>query len=138
MSSRSPLHQRDYVNIIFSFNLEHTPGGPMKRIAQTSFILVGLLAVTPAMAGPQQERMKQCNADAKTQNLSGQSRAAFMKSCLSGKHKGEATAATPATPATPAAPATQQDKMKACNKNAGDKGLKGDARKTFMAECLRG
>jgi len=30
----------------------------------------------------------------------------------------------------------QQDKMKACNKEAGEKKLKGDERKAFMKECL--
>ncbi|NCP56032.1 MAG: phosphate-starvation-inducible protein PsiF, partial [Rhodoferax sp.] len=30
----------------------------------------------------------------------------------------------------------QQEKMKACNKEAGDKALKGDARKAFMKDCL--
>ena len=31
---------------------------------------------------------------------------------------------------------TQQEKMKACNKKAEDK--KGDERKAFMSECLKG
>jgi len=31
---------------------------------------------------------------------------------------------------------SQQDKMKSCNKDAGDK--KGDERKKFMSECLKG
>ena len=31
---------------------------------------------------------------------------------------------------------SQQDKMKACNGKAGDK--KGDERKAFMSECLKG
>jgi hypothetical protein len=31
----------------------------------------------------------------------------------------------------------QQEKMKACNAQAGDKKLEGDARKTFMSECLK-
>ena len=31
---------------------------------------------------------------------------------------------------------TQQDKMKSCNKEAGDKKLKGDERKAFMKDCL--
>ncbi len=31
----------------------------------------------------------------------------------------------------------QQDKMKTCNKDATDKGLKGDDRKKFMADCLK-
>ncbi|MCE1186039.1 PsiF family protein [Zoogloea sp.] len=30
----------------------------------------------------------------------------------------------------------QQNKMKTCNKEAGDKALKGDERKAFMKECL--
>ena len=34
--------------------------------------------------------------------------------------------------------AKQQDKMKSCNKEAGDKALKGDERKKFMSECLKG
>jgi psiF repeat-containing protein len=32
----------------------------------------------------------------------------------------------------------QQEKMTACNKEAGDKQLKGDERKKFMSECLKG
>jgi hypothetical protein len=32
----------------------------------------------------------------------------------------------------------QQQKMKACNADAGKKKLEGDARKTFMSECLKG
>lgn len=47
-----------------------------------------------------------------------------------------ASAATPATPAVPAAKTTQQNKMKTCNKDAGDKKLKGDERKAFMKTCL--
>ena len=31
---------------------------------------------------------------------------------------------------------TQQNKMTACNKDAGDKNLSGDARKAFMSQCL--
>jgi len=32
----------------------------------------------------------------------------------------------------------QQEKMKACNKEAGEKHLKGDERKKFMSTCLSG
>jgi len=53
----------------------------------------------------QQDKMKTCNADAKTKALKGDERKAFMKECLSAK---------PAAPATPPATA-QQDKMKTCN-----------------------
>ncbi|MCC6748365.1 MAG: phosphate starvation-inducible protein PsiF [Deltaproteobacteria bacterium] len=34
-------------------------------------------------------------------------------------------------------PNAQQEKMKACNKEATDKKLKGDERKKFMSECLK-
>lgn len=33
-------------------------------------------------------------------------------------------------------PTAQQSKMTTCNKDAGDKKLEGDARKSFMKECL--
>jgi len=72
---------------------------------------------------PQQQKMKTCNADAKTKALKGDERKAFMKECLSAKK-------------TVAAPAKQQDKMKTCNADAKTKALKGDARKAFMKECL--
>ncbi len=51
-----------------------------------------------------------------------------MKTCLSAG--GEAAAAKPMTP--------QQERMKTCNADANAKGLKGDARKTFMQSCLSG
>jgi len=56
----------------------------------------------------QQEKMKTCNADAKTQGLKGDERKAFMKNCLS-KKPAAATTAAPAAPAASApakAPAT--------------------------------
>lgn len=49
-----------------------------------------------------------------------------MKTCLSGG----SAAAAPAN--------SQQEKMKTCNADAKAKGLKGDARKTFMSSCLSG
>ncbi|HEX7690569.1 MAG TPA: PsiF family protein, partial [Burkholderiaceae bacterium] len=36
-------------------------------------------------ATPQRTRMKACNADARTRDLHGDPRRAFMKQCLSGK-----------------------------------------------------
>jgi len=35
------------------------------------------------------------------------------------------------------APTAQQSKMATCNKEAGEKALKGDERKKFMSECLK-
>ena len=73
---------------------------------------------------PQQQRMKDCNAQATDKK--GDERKAFMSQCLKGK----------TTAAAPAKPATQQEKMKTCNTEAGDK--KGDERKAFMSQCLKG
>lgn len=125
-------------------------------------ILIGLTmaAFSTSLAwaeGDQQTRMKTCNADAKQQNLSGDARKAFMRTCLSGSNDKAATPATPATSATktesvkPAVPATpsamdmikegkplttQQQRMKDCNAEAKAKDLKGDPRKVFMKSCL--
>jgi len=105
--------------------------------------------------GDQQTRMKTCNADAKQQNLAGDTRKAFMKTCLSGASE---KAATPAVSTTKAVPATktesatsasatslnkegkpmttQQQRMKDCNAEAKAKEMKGDPRKAFMKNCL--
>ncbi|MFG6447722.1 PsiF family protein [Roseateles sp. BYS180W] len=101
----------------------------MKKL---SLILVlGLLAFGAQAAEPakeakkeptaQQQRMKQCNADA--EGKKGDERKAFMKSCLSNK-----------APEAAAASSTQQSKMKQCNADA--KGKSGDERKAFMKSCL--
>jgi uncharacterized membrane protein len=73
----------------------------------------------------QQNKMKTCNADAKTKALAGDERKKFMKECLS------ASAAPAEGGAT-----TQQNKMKTCNADAKTKALAGDERKKFMKECL--
>lgn len=123
-------------------------------------ILIGLMVavVSTSVAwaeSAQQNRMKMCNADAKQQNMAGDARKAFMKTCLSTPAAAPAStdkaspakAATPATPATPASPAVemnkegkpmtaQQQRMKNCNAEAKVKELKGDPRKAFMKTCL--
>ncbi|MGH8750880.1 MAG: PsiF family protein [Burkholderiales bacterium] len=89
--------------------------------------LVLFAAAPVAMAETaQQGKMKSCNADAKTKNLAGDERKAFMKQCLSAK--AEAKEEKKLTP--------QQQKMKDCNAQAKDK--KGDERKKFMKTCLSG
>lgn len=45
--------------------------------------------------------------------------------------------ASPAFAADEKAPTAQQSKMGACNKEAGEKALKGDERKKFMSDCLK-
>ena len=94
----------------------------------------------------QRQRMKDCNTEAKTKALKGQDRKDFMKTCLSGgsvsvapASAAEAAPAAPAaTPAAAAKPASQKEKMKSCNAEAKEKGLKGDDRKSFMSSCLSG
>ncbi|MEO5560310.1 MAG: PsiF family protein [Dokdonella sp.] len=83
----------------------------------------------------QQERMKNCNADAKTKALAGADRKAFMKTCLSGTNT---AAAAPAAAPVVTAKQTQQEKMKTCSTDAKDKKLKGADRKTYMSTCLKG
>ncbi|HWU67981.1 MAG TPA: PsiF family protein [Stenotrophobium sp.] len=91
----------------------------------------------------QQQKMKDCNAEAKGKALKGADRKAFMKTCLK---KDGAAAAESAAPAAAAAPApaeaktdkraAQKEKMKTCNADAKTKGLKGADRKAFMKTCL--
>lgn len=76
---------------------------------------------------PQQQKMADCNAEAKTEKLAGEKRKEFMKSCLSSDPD---TAKKTLT--------AQQEKMKKCNADATAQSLKGDARKKFMSTCLKG
>ena len=73
----------------------------------------------------QQSKMKTCNVDAKTKELKGDERKAFMKDCLGAKSAMAADGKT-----------AQQSKMKSCNADAKTKALLGDERKKFMKECL--
>ena len=112
------------------------------------FIFVASVAFTAQAADPgkkaaspaqlaQQEKMKNCNKEAKEKALKGDEHKAFMKKCLSGKTSSAPATTTVAPATTPAAPPTQQEKMTACNKDAKDKALKGDERKKFMSDCLK-
>jgi hypothetical protein len=103
----------------------------MKRslwiLAAGTLLALGSLSPVVHAQNTQQAKMTSCNADAKTKNLSGDDRKAFMQRCLS---TGGSSAA--------AAPNSQQQKMKTCNADASTKGLKGDDRKKFMSDCLKG
>ena len=93
-------------------------------IALTLWALPALAQSSQQATAPnsQQEKMKDCNAQAKAKNLTGDDRKKFMSQCLSAAGVSE----------------TQQEKMKSCNKEASAKGLKGDDRKAFMSTCLSG
>jgi len=98
---------------------------------------LGLMFNAPAFAGAQQDKMKTCNKDATEKALKGDERKAFMKDCLS--KKAEAPAAEKKAEAAPAEKKhSQHEKMSNCNKSAKEKALKGDERKKFMSECLKG
>jgi hypothetical protein len=104
-----------------------------KEISMSKFLAFALLACSLTLgsahaATDQQNKMTTCNAEAKTKDLKGDERKAFMKECLSAKPAPEAAAET----GTP-----QQNKMKTCNADAKTKDLKGDERKKFMSECLK-
>ena len=98
----------------------------MKGMTLIVSVAVALLSMSVQAETAQQEKMKTCNADAKTQNLSGDARKSFMKTCLSNH------------PADEPKLNSQQEKMKTCNADAKTKGLKGADRKTFMSTCLKG
>ena len=121
----------------------------MKYPAIIALALTMLVSASvPAFAeSAQQNRMKDCNAQAK--GKTGDERKTFMKSCLSGDAAAAPATAPVAAPAkAEKAPATapgmsksgkpltaQQQKMKDCNVEA--KGMKGDERKKFMSGCLK-
>jgi len=98
----------------------------MKGTTHAVFTALALLSMSVQGQNAQQEKMKTCNAQAKTQSLSGDARKSFMKTCL-----GSQPAAEPKLN-------SQQQKMKQCNADAKTKGLTGAERKTFMSTCLKG
>jgi len=101
--------------------------------AQFGFPLPAFAAAEKA-ATPQQQRMRDCNKEA--EGMKGQERKDFMKQCLSGKQAANKAAREERREERQEARQTQQERMKACNAEAGEKKLKGDARKKFMSECL--
>jgi psiF repeat-containing protein len=94
----------------------------MKTLWTAVFLSLFSLAAYAQQGGQaaQQQRTRDCNAQAGQKNLNGQARQSFVSSCLKGD------------------PAVQPERMKSCSKQAGDRKLKSDARKKFMTECLRG
>ena len=85
-----------------------------------------LLSMSVEAQNAQQDKMKDCNAQAKTQTLSGDARKSFMKTCLSNQ------------PADAPKLNSQQQKMKQCNADAKTQKLTGADRKSFMSTCLKG
>ena len=98
----------------------------MKKLVVGGILAAALMLPGLAGAGtnPQQQKMKDCNAQATTKQLSGDGRKTFMQECL---HAGSGTQLT-----------AQQQKMKDCNVQATQQHVSGNDRKTFMSHCLSG
>jgi hypothetical protein len=98
----------------------------MKHLVTAACLVVATLV--PGLAGAetaQQQKMKDCNAQATAKQLKGNDRQTFMAQCLkAGASEHQLTA--------------QQQKMKDCNAQAAEKHLKGKDRKSFMSQCLSG
>jgi hypothetical protein len=98
----------------------------MTRSLRLAAIVLSLSPFSPSLAGeltPQQQKMKECNAEAGAKGLLGDAQQKFMSACLSAK-------------ATEGKGASKQDRVPTCNKDADAKGLKGNERKQFMQTCL--
>ena len=96
---------------------------------KTLCLMLALAVLTAGAAHAQtsqQNRMAACNAAAKTRQLAGDPRKAFMSQCLS--------SGVP----EPEKQMTQQQRMKDCNAAAAAGSYKGDARQAFMSACLKG
>ena len=97
----------------------------MKHFVVGAFLTVALLAPGLAQAeNAQQQKMKDCNAQATEKHLAGSDRKTFMSQCLQAGGGTQLTA--------------QQQKMKDCNGQATQQHLTGKDRKTFMSTCLSG
>jgi hypothetical protein len=101
-------------------------GKPMKS---RTLWLVGAAAVWCAMAstaaaeGTRAERGADCSVE--TKGLKGEERERALTACQK-EHEGEGDGGH-----------SQQNRMKACNSEAGRKELRGDERRAFMSSCLK-
>lgn len=79
--------------LIIALSFAVVAGTSFARTAQAPAASAVAASTTTAAADsaapgtPQRSKMKTCNADAKTKDLHGTDRKAFMKQCLSGKNK---------------------------------------------------
>lgn len=71
--------------VVAGTSFARTAPAPAASAAAASTTVATVDGTTPGT--PQRSKMKTCNADAKTKDLHGADRKAFMKQCLSGKNK---------------------------------------------------
>jgi hypothetical protein len=98
----------------------------MKKALAIALLFVSASCL-PAMAGDQQNKMKECAATYKAKGLPKSEYKSFMAECLKAGSNPEAMAP---------AKVDQKTKMKLCNEKANKEAPKGDARKAFMKACL--
>lgn len=94
-------------------------------MAFAALCAMGMAVAAHANLDSQQERMRQCNVEAKAHSLAGDARKQFMRSCLS-THQVPKHALN-----------RQQLKMKTCSADAKSRGLSGAERTHFMSACLK-
>jgi hypothetical protein len=90
-----------------------------------------------AAQAAQQERMRDCNAEAGKRSLAGGARRPFMSECLAGRMP-PAPAAQPSAAQPSAAQAAQRERMTSYNAEAGTRKLAAEPRRSFMRDCLAG
>lgn len=78
----------------------------MKKLIALTCLGLAVAVSAPAFAGSQQDKMKGCNAEAKTKALKGDERKAFMKKCLSKDYVLKAEPVAAAKPAVAKAAAS--------------------------------
>jgi len=121
--STEPRAARDWSGSGIKFSLKRS----LRRSLVLTVTLASLgVALQAPAANQQQERMKSCNAEAKSRTLSSAERKDFMQRCLSGQSAASTKGLN-----------SQQQKMKDCNKEASLHNLKGTARNRFMSTCLK-
>src|SRR6516165_10082756 len=101
-----------------------TMGAMLAIVAGEVSVAQTTASATSPQLNSQQQKMKECAAEAKSKGVSGADRKSFMSSCLSSKGMSQEDINK------------QQEKMKTCNADAKTKALKGDERKAFMKSCL--
>jgi hypothetical protein len=85
---------------------------------------------------PQQQLSSDCNGQANKQKLKGPGRKSYVDACMKGQTPPPAKKAA-SKKADAKKSTAQQEKMKNCNKQAGDRKLKGDDRKKFVSQCRK-
>ena len=102
----------------------NTPAAQAQATAPQKMPSAAAPAGQPQMTA-QQQKMKNCNADASAKGLTGGARNSFMSQCLKGSTAGSAMNAAPT-------------KEQTCMTQADDRKLAGAARTAFMKKCTTG